>query len=399
VSDAVVVVAAARTPFGAFGGALRDMPIPELAAVAVSAALGRAGVGADEVDELAMGVNMPGSDRSIARQTALRCCIPDDRTAYTVDRACCSSLTAMALARRGLLAGEAGIAVAGGGENLSKVPYFLHGVRFGTRLGSLVLDDNLVVACPHTGVPRAVQAADEAAVYGIDRLQQDEWALRSQERAAAAQGAALFDDEIVPVRLPSGETMTVDESLRPGTTLARLSELPTVNGSSTITAGNAPGLSTGAAFAVLCLEERARREERPVLARVVAMAQVAGHPAKIGSIPAVAARAALARAGRDLDDMDLIEINEAFAAVPLVSTLVLADGDRSAAKRLQERTNVNGGAIALGHPTGATGLRLVMTAAGELRRRGGGRAVVAMCGGVGEGEAVVIEVDGQLDPA
>jgi acetyl-CoA C-acetyltransferase len=393
------VVAAARTPFGAFGGVLRDLSIPELSAIAASAALDRAGMSVERVDELAMGVNMPGSDRSIARQTALRCGIPDDRTAYTVDRACCSSLTAVALARRGLLAGEATVAVAGGGENLSMVPYFLHGVRFGSRLGPLLLDDNLVVACPHTGVPRAVQAAEEAAAHGIGRGEQDEWALRSQERAVAAQRSGAFDGEIAPVKLASGDTMVTDESPRPGTTLARLSQLPTVNGSSTVTAGNAPGLSTGAAFAVLTRGAVARTEDLPVLARVVAMAQVAGHPAKIGSIPAVAVRAVLARADLTLDDMDVVEINEAFAAVPLVSTLVLADGDRAGADRLRERTNVNGGAIALGHPTGATGLRLLMTAAGELQRRGGGHAVVAMCGGVGEGEAVVIEVGPEARPA
>jgi acetyl-CoA C-acetyltransferase len=392
-SDDVVVVAGARTPFGAFGGPMRDLGIPELAAVAASAAMTRAGIAPEQVDEVAMGVNMPGSDRSIARQTALRSGIPDERVAYTVDRACCSSLTALALARRGVSLGDCGIALAGGGENLSKVPYFLHGVRFGTHLGPLVLDDNLVVSCPHTGVPRAVQAADEATAYGIDRNEQDEWALRSHERAVAAQRAGCFDDEITPVRLPNGAVLVADESIRPDTTLEALSRLRPVNGSATVTAGNAPGLSTGAAFVVLTSRDQARRDGLPVVARVVALAQVAGHPAKIGSIPAVAARAVLARAGLGLVDVDVLEINEAFAAVPLVSTLVLTDGDRAEAEKLRERTNINGGAIALGHPTGATGLRLLLTAAGELRRRGGGRGVIAMCGGVGEGEAAVIEVD------
>jgi acetyl-CoA C-acetyltransferase len=205
----------------------------------------------------------------------------------------------------------------------------------------------------------------------------------------------LFADEITPVALVGALTpLDHDESIRPNTTLERLRQLPVVNGSATVTAGNAPGLSTGSSFAVIAAADWAHHQGLPVLAEVLCLAQVAGHPAKIGSIPAVAARAALQRAGLTLDDIDLIEINEAFAAVPLIATLVLADGNEAAARKLQERTNVNGGAIALGHPTGATGLRMMMTAAGELRRRGGGRALITMCGGVGEGEAAVIEVAG-----
>ena len=184
-----------------------------------------------------------------------------------------------------------------------------------------------------------------------------------------------------------------DESIRADTTLARLAELATVNGSATVTAGNAPGLSTGASFVVVA-PAGAERDGRPVVAEVLSVGQAAGHPARIGSIPALAAHAALERAGLQLDDVDVIEINEAFAAVALVATVVLGDGDDKRTAALRERTNVNGGAIALGHPTGATGLRLVMTAAAELRRRGGGRALIAMCGGVGEGEAVVIQVGG-----
>jgi len=399
-SDSTYLLGLARTPFGAFGGTMRDIAIPDLASIAVRGALDRAGILPTAVDELAMGVNLPGSDRSIARQTALRSGIPDDRTAYTVDRACCSSLVALALAIRGIRAGEVGIAVAGGGENLSKVPFFLEGLRFGVRLGDQRLSDQLVISCPHTGVPRAVQASEEAAEHGIDRGQQDEWAVRSHERARHAAEQGWFDAEIVPVEVVTKggvDTISSDESIRPDTTLDRLSTLPTVNGSRTVTAGNAPGLSTGAAFGVVASAEAAGRAGARLAARVVATAQVAGPPAKIGSIPAVAAQAALARAGCDLRDIDLIEINEAFAAVPLISTLVLADGDRAAAEQLRRRTNVNGGAVALGHPTGATGMRLVMTAIHELRRRGGGRALVTMCGGIGEGEAVVLEVDGSMD--
>lgn len=395
--DPVVLVGAARTPFGAFGGRLRDVSLPDLAAVAGRGALGRAGLDGADVDEYVLGVNLPGSDRSVARQAALRTGIPDDRTAYTVDRACCSSLRALHLGRAALLAGDAEVVLAGGSENLSKVPYFLEGVRWGLRAGDVALDDQLVISCPHTGVPRAVQAADEALAHGVDRAAQDRWSLRSQQRCAAAIARGRFREEIVPVTVAhrgGDEVVADDESPRPEATEAALAALPTVNGSATVTAGNAPGLSTGAAVLALTRASTARARGLTPLATIEATAAASGPPPAIASIPATAARAVLARAGLGLDDMDLIEINEAFAAVPLVTTLVLAGGDVEAAEALRARTNVNGGAIALGHPTGATGARLVLTAAMELARRGGGRALVTLCGGIGEAEAVVLRVDG-----
>ncbi|MCW2976584.1 MAG: hypothetical protein JWM06_1865, partial [Actinomycetia bacterium] len=392
--DSVAIVGAARTPFGKFGGALRSLSLPELGSHAATAALERAEIRPDEVDELALGVNFPGSDRSIARQVALRAGVPEERNAYTVDRACCSSLAAIGMAVRSVRAGEAGVALAGGAENLSRVPYFLEDMRWGNRLGNIELVDQLVISCPHTGVPRAVQAAVEAAEYGIGREEQDEWALRSQQRCADAVAHGRFDPEIAPIDVPLGDgavrRVDVDESPRPHTSLEALGRLPTVNGSTTVTGGNAPGLSTGATSVVLMpAEEAARRGIQP-LATVLATTMASGPPQKVASIPAVAARRVLERAGVSLDDVALIEINEAFAAVPLVSTLVLAGGDARAAERLREKTNVNGGAVAIGHPTGATGARLVMTLAFELARRGGGLGLVTICGGIGEGEAVLI---------
>jgi acetyl-CoA C-acetyltransferase len=396
VSDWPALIGAARTPFGAFGGLLRDMPIPELAAAAAQAALARAGLLPQDVDALVMGVNLPGADRSIARQTALRAGLPDSLVAFSVDRACCSSLTASALACQALRSGDARVALAGGGENLSLVPYFLPGLRFGVGLGHLTLTDQLVVTCPHTGVARAVQAASEALGYGISREQQDAWALHSQRRFAAAVANGWLDDEIVAVQTGGDgreHVLTQDESPRSGTTAEQLAALPTVYNSATVTAGNAPGLSTGAAFLALATRAEADRRGARVLASIVATAQVAGPPEQIASIPATAALAVLKRAGRTLDDVDLIEVNEAFAAVPLVTTLCLADGNQARAEALRRRTNVNGGAVAVGHPTGATGARLVMTISHELRRRGGGIGLVTMCGGVGEGEAVLVEVN------
>lgn len=392
----VVVAGYARTPFGRFGGSLRNVTLPTLGAIAVGGALERAGVGPNAVDELAFGVNFPGSERSVARQVLLRAGIPDDRQAYTVDRACCSSVAAFSLACRSLRLGESALAVAGGVDNLSRVPFFLEHMRWGNRLGSTTLVDQLVVSCPHTGVPRAVQAALEAEEYGVTRDDQDRWALRSQERAAAAVAAGAFDDQIVPVSTTGADgedvELSADEVPRPNTTLERLAQLATVYGSTTVTPGNAPDLSSGSSALVVATEARALADELPVLAYVTGWAMASGHPQKIASMPAVSARRALERAGRDLDEVDLIEVNEAFAAVPLVTTLVLADGDRTRAERLREMTNVNGGAVALGHPTGATGGRLLMTAISALRRRGGGIGLVTICGGVGEAEAVVLEV-------
>jgi acetyl-CoA C-acetyltransferase len=357
---------------------------------AVTAALARAGRAAQEVAELAVGVNFPGSDRSVARQASLHAGLPETTVSYTVDRACCSSLAAIDLAARSVATGT-GLAVAGGTENLSRVPYFLEDMRWGNRLGHIQLVDQLVVSCPYTGVPRAVQASEEAAANGIGRTAQDEWALRSQQRWAQATARGAFADEIVPIPTDRGDTLSVDECPRPTTTLAALAALPTVNGSATVTAGNAPGLATGATAVVLAPAAALPPAARP-LAWLRTIVAAAGPPERIASIPAVAARMALAAAGLELDDIALFEINEAFAAVPLVSTKVLADGDAKRTEWLRERTNVNGGAIAVGHPTGATGARLLMTLAFELRRRGGGFGLVSICGGIGEAHAAVIEV-------
>ncbi|MGW1059935.1 thiolase family protein [Micromonospora rubida] len=395
-TDDVVVLATARTPFGRFGGALRDLPLPDLGAIPVGAVLDRAGLTGADVDELAFGVNFPGSERSVARQVLLRAGIPEEKVAYTVDRACCSSLAAITLASRGLRLNDTALSVAGGVENLSRVPYFVHAARFGNRIGDIVLTDQLVVACPHTGVPRAVQAGAEATEYGVDRAEQDDWALRSQQRYADALARGCFADEIVPVDVPDRTgrpvRLAADEAPRPDTTAQQLAALPTVYDSATVTAGNAPNMSTGAVALVLASTAEAARRGTTGLATVSACTQVSGDPQRLASMPARAAQRALARAGLTLDDIDLIEVNEAFAAVPLVTTLALAGGDRDEALRLRERTNVNGGAVAVGHPTGATGGRLVMTMINELRRRGGGRGLVAICGGVGEAESVIVTV-------
>ena len=394
-ADAVAVLGSARTPFGKFGGALTPLPLPDRGrrggAAGRRPARGRRGTGD--------GVNLPGAERSVARQVLLRSGMPQERVAYTVDRACCSSLAAVTAVSRSLRLGESTLALAGGVDNLSRVPYFLPEMRFGNRLGEVVLIDQLVVACPHTGVPRAVQAGLEAPEYGVGRLEQDEWAVRSQQRYAAAAAEGFFERETVPVattdRHGTGVTLDRDEVPRPSVTVEQLAKLPTVYDSLTVTAGNAPNMSAGASALVLASIAYAGRwgagRSGPT-ATVSACTQVSGDPQRLASMPARAARRALARAGIGLADLDLIEVNEAFAAVPLVTTLELADGDRGRAEKLRAITNVNGGAIAVGHPTGASGGRLLMTMINALTARGGGTGVVTICGGVGEAEAVVVDV-------
>lgn len=391
----VVVVEALRTPFGNFGGVLKDLTLPELGAKVLRSAIERCHLSPQDVEEIALGVNFPGADRSIARQAMLQAGIPEEKVAYTVDRACCSSMAAINLIARAIRCGDIHIGVAGGSENLSQVPFFLPQARWGNRLGDFTVKDQLVISCPHTGVPRAVQAGNEAMEYGIDREQQDRWALRSHQKYFEALDAGKFTDEMIPVSVHQKEgvvSIEQDEPARRDTSLEKLARLKTVYNSPTVTPGNAPGLNTGASAMVLMGEQEAQARKLPPLARYVAGALVSGHPHKLASIPAVAAQAALSKAGLKLNQIDLLEINEAFAAMPLVSTHVLGCGDPTQIEALRARTNVNGGAIAIGHPTGATAARLVMTLAYELRRRGKRYGLATLCGGIGEGEAVIIEV-------
>lgn len=402
-ANEVAVISAVRSPFGKFGGALRDFSLPQLGGLVFAEAIRRAGIDPADVEEVATGVNLPGADRSIARQVLIQAGIPPERVAYTVDRACCSSMAAISMSSRGIRLGDVQIALAGGTENMSRVPYFLTAQRWGHSLGDVVLKDQLVIACPMTGKPRALQASEEAVERGVTREEQDAWAVRSHLSYVAAREAGKLADELMAIEVTPerGEPFLfdADESVRPDTTIEKLAKLKTVYGSATVTAGNAPGLNTGASAMVLMSPGEAERRGKQPLATLISWAMASGHPDRIGSIPAESARLALEKVGLTVDDVDLIEINEAFAAVPLLSTLRMAGGDRERAEALRAKTNVNGGAIAVGHPTGATGARLVMTLIYELRRRrdaaGDARpytGVATICGGVGEAEAIVVRV-------
>ena len=403
--DEVAVVSAVRSPFGKFGGTLKDFTLPKLGGLVAAEAIRRAGIAPEDVEEVATGVNLPGADRSIARQILIEAGIPPSRVAYTVDRACCSSMAAVNMVSRSIRLGEVSVAVAGGAENMSKVPYFLTDVRWGHRLGDVHLKDQLVIACPMTGKPRAVQAGDEAVEFGVTREEQDRWAVRSNELYFKAKAACRFKDELMTIDVPQERGAPIqfadDESPRADVALEKLAKLPLIYGSPTVTAGNAPGLNTGSSAMVLMSPREAGRRGVKPLATLIGWAMASGHPDRIASIPAESARLSLAKVGLTIDDIDLVEINEAFAAVPLVSTLIMAGRDQKKAEEIRVKTNVNGGAIAIGHPTGATAARMIMTLIFELRRRreaaGDTRpyyGLATLCGGIGEGEAVIVRVDG-----
>jgi len=392
-TGAVVIAAPARTPFGRFGGALRDVSAPELGAFAIDAAVARAGLDPRAVDAACLGVGMIGAGMlTPVRQAVLGSALPEATPSLAVDRACCSGMTAVGLAFRDIRAGEAQILVAGGFESLSRTPRLLaRGAA--PRVGPLTLDDPLLMRGAIVEAPIATYTGREALAHGVDRALQDEWALASHGRYFAAAARGFFATERVAFAA-GGARLETDEGPRTDSTLARLAALPTVYDSATVTAGNAPGLSDGAAAMIVAGAAAARAHGLEPSAEILAHAQVAGGPTSGTRTPAVAIGRALARAGLRLDDLALLEINEAFAATPLVSTLELAGGDRAGAESLRARTNVNGGAVAIGHPLGASGARLVMTLAAALRERGGGIGAAAICGGFGQGDAILLRVDG-----
>jgi acetyl-CoA C-acetyltransferase len=381
-----VMVAMARTPFGRFGGALKALPAVHLGAMAIDAVLERAKVEPEAIQVLYAGVAMIGSGvLTPARQMVLQSRLTEATPSLSIDRACCSGLTAIGLAMREIAAGDADVLIAGGVESLSSTPRLLSRDP-ATRPGKLEIEDPLVLRAPFLDGSIATYTGHEALRHGVDRHQQDAWALQSHERYFAADKVGYFDAE----RFTLAE-LRHDEGPRRDTSLEQLAGLKTVYQSPTVTPGNAPGLNDGAAFVMLAARSTAEARGLPVLARLLAYSQMAGGPTSGTRTPAEAIAMTLQRAGRTIDELDLIEINEAYAATPLVSTLQLASGERALAERLRQRTNVHGGAVAIGHPLGASGARIVMTLVNGLRRRGGGRGVAAICGGFGQGDAVLVE--------
>jgi acetyl-CoA C-acetyltransferase len=379
-----VIVSAVRTPFGRLGGGLKGYAATDLGAVVIRAGLERAGIEPGEVEYVVMGqVLQGGAGQAPARQAAVAAGIPIEVPADTVNKVCASSIRAVEIADSMIRAGDIEVVVTGGMESMSNAPYILKQARFGYRLG----DGTLIDLTTHDGLTSTFdnrhmveQASFVSRELGISRETQDRWALRSHERAAAAQEAGLFDDEIVAV----GD-LAVDESVRRDTSYEKLASLkPVFDPEGTTTAGNAPGVNDGASCVVVCSEEFAKRRGLVPLATVIAQGYVADDFAYLARTPAKAGAMALERAGKTIGDVRRVEINEAFASVASNSTKMLGADE--------EIVNVNGGAVALGHPIGASGGRILGTMVHELRRSGGGLGLAAICSGGGQGDALLIEV-------
>jgi len=379
-----VIVAALRTPFGKLGGGLARRQATELGSIVIRAALEQIGLEPQEIEYLIMGqVLQAGAGQAPARQAAIGAGLPIEVPADTINKVCASSIRAVEIADVMIRAGEHQVVVTGGMESMSNAPYLLKKARFGYRLGNGELIDSMVsdgLTSTFDGLHMVAQNSLVARELGITREEQDSWAYRSHQRAAEAQDAGRFDDEIVPV----GD-VAADEGIRRDTTLDALAGLkPVFDPEGTTTAGNAPGVNDGASCVIVVSEEFARRRGLEPLATILAQGYVADDFAYLARTPARAAHIALEKAGKSIEDVERVEINEAFASVALNSTRMLG-ADES-------KVNVNGGAVALGHPIGASGGRILGTMVHELRRNGGGLGLAAICSGGGQGDALLLEV-------
>jgi len=389
-----VILSAARTPIGKLGGGLSSIDATELGGTAIRAALERAEVSPEQVQHVVMGqVLQAGQGQIPSRQAQIKAGIPREVSSETINKVCASGLRASCLIDNAVRAGDLEVAVGGGMESMSRAPYMLKEARFGYRMGDARALDAMVhdgLTNPFSGKQMFVEATEVAEELEMSRVDMDRWALRSHERAIAATDEGRLPEEIVPVRVASkkGETVVeVDEGPRRDTTLEKLAALPGLVGKEgSHTAGNSPGVNDGAGALVLASDEWARRNGRTALATIVAHAQVADDFAYLARTPANAAKKALEKAGLKVEDIDLWEINEAFASVTLNSIRMLGIDE--------ERVNVNGGAVALGHPIGASGARILGSLVLELRRRGGGLGCAAICSGGGQGDALIVEVNG-----
>jgi acetyl-CoA C-acetyltransferase len=387
-----VIVGYARTPIGKFQGGLAPLTAMDLGGAAIRAALDTARVGPEQVESVVMGhVLQAGQGQMTARQAAVKGGIALDVPALTVNKVCPSGMAAVALAAQAIRAGEHDIVVAGGMESMSNAPYLLPKARTGYRMGNGELVDVMIhdgLWCAFEGVHMGAGSDRRNAEYGITREAQDEWAAMSHERAAAAWKEGRYAGEVVPVEVPQrrGDPIVVDtdEGMRPGTTVASLANLTAAfSQDGTVTAGNASQVSDGGAALVLTSREKADELGLEPLGRVLAYGEVAGPDPGLHHQPAAAVERASAKIGADPGGFDLYEINEAFAAVAIFSAQRLGVGP--------VKVNVNGGAVALGHPIGCTGARITITLLHALRSRGGGRGAASLCGGGGQGDALLIE--------
>ena len=389
-----VILGAARTPVGKLGGGLASLDATELGSIAIKAALERADVAPDEVQHVVMGqVLQAGQGQIPSRQAQIKAGIPKEVSSETINKVCASGVRAVGILDSAIRAGDVDIAVGGGMESMSKAPYLLPNARFGYRIGDGQAIDAMIndgLRNPFSGKRMGEEADEVGEELEITRADMDKVALRSHELSIQATDEGRLPEEIVPVTISSRKgdtTVEVDEAPRRESSLETLAKLPgAFNKDGAHTAGNAPGVNDGAGALVLSSEEWAKQNGRAALATIVAQAAVADDFPYLARTPANATKAALEKAGLSVDDIDLFEINEAFASVALNSMRMLGVDE--------SKVNVNGGAIALGHPIGASGARLLMTLVNELKRRGGGLGVAAICSGGGQGDAVIVEVNG-----
>jgi acetyl-CoA C-acetyltransferase len=386
-----VVLSTARTPFGKLGGGLSTVDATDLGATAIEAALERADVAPEQVQHVVMGqVLQAGQGQIPSRQAQIKAGIPKEVSSETVNKVCASSLRAVGMIDQAVRAGDLELAVAGGMESMSGAPYLLPKARFGFRMGDVKALDAMThdgLTNPFTGKQMAPEASEVAEELEMSRADMDRFALRSHQLAVQATDEGRLAEEIVPVTVSGRKGDTVvetDEAPRSDATLESLSKLKPISEGGSHTAGNSPGVNDGAGALVLADEEWAKANDREWLATIIAQAAIADDFAYLARTPAKATELALEKAGLKIDDIDLFEINEAFASVALNSMRMLGVDE--------DRVNVNGGAIALGHPIGASGARVLSTLIWELRRRGGGRGVAAICSGGGQGDAVIVEV-------
>lgn len=390
-----VILDGARTAFGKMGGALASLTASDLGGVAIKEALNRAGVAPESVDEVIMGtVLQAGQGQIPSRQAATKAGLPWSVKTETINKVCASGMRAVTLADQLIRLGEEETIVAGGMESMSNAPYYLPKGRFGLRMGDAQMVDGMIydgLSCSFN--PKRVHMGTygntTAEQFALSREAQDAWSFRSHDLALKAIDNGTFAEEITPVEVPQrkGDTLKIeqDEAPRRDTSVESLSKLKPVFGKEgSITAGNAPGVNDGAAALVLMSEDKAKAEGKTPLAYVIGHAEVAIEPENFPQTPGLVINAILEKTGKTLEDIDLFEINEAFAAVALASAQI--------ASLDETKVNVNGGAVALGHPIGASGARIILTLAYELKRRGGGIGIAAICSGGGQGDAIMIEV-------
>ena len=401
--DDIVIISACRTPFGRFGGALKDYPIIDLGGAVLKELVKRVGIDFNGIDEMHMGlcttaVNKLGiAGPVISRQCLIKAGAPYTIPSTTIDMACCASMAAVHFCCNALRLGkEATISL--GAELMSQIPHVCYDARWGNRLGPINLKDSLFEMGYPGFNPVSVDTGEYSLELGISREMQDEWAYTSQQRyaKAKAQGKYKVGEELMSLEVIRGKERFIfeeDEFPRPETTLESLAKLKTIYGSKTVTAGNAPGLNDGASAVLMMKRKKAKEMGLTALGTIIATGFVSDEPRKMSEAPANIISHLLKEIGIDLKQINLIQINEAFAAMPLVSAKKMAQGDNSKRKEILEKTNVNGDAIAIGHPTGASGNRILMTLVYELRRRGGGLGACALCGGLNQGAGAIIKVE------